>query len=100
MILGRGEAGQGTSRSASTVMLRYLDQSRAILDDTKSVVRQHHRGQPMVPYAARRVRRRGPIRALSTSRARTSRSCCGECSGGMRNRVLLAKMLREPANVI
>jgi len=99
MILGQEVPDSGTVSIGSTVMLRYLDQSRAILDDSKSVFDNITEGNPQIPFGNRVLDARAYL-ARFNFKGEDQQKLLGECSGGMRNRVLLAKMLREPANVI
>ena len=93
------EPDSGTIEIGSTVMLRYLDQSRAILDDSKTVFENITEGNPQIPFGSKVLDGRAYV-ARFNFRGEDQQKLLGECSGGMRNRVLLAKMLREPANVI
>ncbi|MCY3000783.1 MAG: energy-dependent translational throttle protein EttA [Planctomycetota bacterium] len=99
MIMGKEKPDSGTVDIGSTVMLRYLDQSRAILDDQKSVYDNITEGNPQIPYGGKVLDGRAYV-ARFNFKGEDQQKLLGECSGGMRNRVLLAKMLREPANVI
>ena len=99
MIRGQEKPDKGTVTIGSTVMLRYLDQSRAILDDQKSVYDNITEGNPQIPYGGKVLDGRAYV-ARFNFKGEDQQKLLGECSGGMRNRVLLAKMLREPANVI
>ncbi len=99
MILGQEQPDSGTVEIGSTVMLRYLDQSRAILDNDKSVYDNITEGNPQIAYGGKTLDGRAYV-ARFNFKGEDQQKLLGECSGGMRNRVLLAKMLREPANVI
>ena len=99
MILGKEQPDSGEVRIGSTVMMRYLDQSRAILDDSKSVFENITEGNVQVPFGNRVIDARAYLARFNFT-GENQQKLLGECSGGMRNRVLLAKMLREPANVI
>ena len=99
MLMGQEQPDSGRIEIGSTVVMRYLDQSRAILDDSKSVFDNITEGNPLVPFGNRTLDGRAYL-ARFNFRGEEQQKLLGECSGGMRNRVLLAKMLREPANVI
>ena len=99
MILGQEQPDSGSIVMGSTVLLRYLDQSRAILDDSKSVFDNITEGNVQIPFGNRTLDARAYL-ARFNFKGEDQQKLLGECSGGMRNRVLLAKMLREPANVI
>jgi len=99
MILGQEEPDSGRIQMGTTVLLRYLDQSRAILDDSRSVYENITEGNPQIPFGNRVLDARAYL-ARFNFKGEDQQKLLGDCSGGMRNRVLLAKMLREPANVI
>jgi energy-dependent translational throttle protein EttA len=99
MIMGQEKPDKGSVVIGSTVLMRYLDQSRAILDDSKSVFENITEGNPQVAYGGRVIDARAYLARFNFT-GENQQKLLGECSGGMRNRVLLAKMLREPANVI
>jgi sulfate-transporting ATPase len=99
IIMGKEKPDSGKVELGSTVLLRYLDQSRAILDDSKSVYDNITEGNPQIPYGGKVLDGRAYV-ARFNFKGEDQQKLLGECSGGMRNRVLLAKMLREPANVI
>jgi len=99
MILGQEQPDSGSIHIGSTVLMRYLDQSRAILDDDKSVYDNICEGNPQVRYGSAVIDGRAYV-ARFNFRGEDQQKTLAECSGGMRNRVLLARMLREPANLI
>jgi ATP-binding cassette ChvD family protein len=99
MILGQEKPDSGVVTIGATVMLRYLDQSRAILHDDKTVYDNITEGNPQIAYGGKTLDGRAYL-ARFNFKGEDQQKLLGECSGGMRNRVLLAKMLREPANVI
>jgi ATPase subunit of ABC transporter with duplicated ATPase domains len=99
MILGQEEPDEGSVHIGSTVLMRYLDQSRIILDDDKSVYDNICEGNPQVRYGNAVIDGRAYV-ARFNFKGEDQQKRLGECSGGMRNRVLLARMLREPANLI
>jgi ATP-binding cassette ChvD family protein len=99
MIMGQEQPDRGKVTIGSTVLLRYLDQSRTVLDDSKSVFDNITEGNAFIPYGGRTLQAREYV-ARFNFKGEDQQKPLGECSGGMRNRVLLAKMLREPANVI
>ncbi len=99
MILDQEQPDSGTLSLGSTVLIRYLDQSRAILDDSQSVYDNICEGNPQVRYGNSVIDGRAYV-ARFNFKGEDQQRLLGECSGGMRNRVLLARMLREPANLI
>ena len=99
MILGQEEPDSGTIDIGPTVELTYLDQSRLILDDSKSVYQNITEGNDLVPFGNSTLDGRAYV-ARFNFKGEDQQRLLGECSGGMRNRVLLARMLKHPANVI
>ena len=99
MILGQEEPDEGTITIGPTVKLTYLDQSRAILDDDKTVYENITEGNELIRYGSATLDGRAYV-ARFNFRGEDQQKKLGECSGGMRNRVLLGRMLREGGNVI
>jgi len=99
MIIGKEEPDSGSIDIGSTVEMVYLDQSRLVLDDDKTVYENITEGNEQIPFGGRVLDARAYV-ARFNFRGDDQQKRLGECSGGMRNRVLLAKMLREPANVV
>ncbi len=99
MILGQEAPDSGTVTIGATVKLTYLDQSRLILDDSKTVFENITEGNQVIPFGNITLDGRAYV-ARFQFKGEDQQKLLGECSGGMRNRVLLARMLRSPANVI
>ncbi len=99
MITGREQPDAGKVTIGSTVKMVWLDQSRTILDDEKSVYDNICEGNPQIPFGNKILDGRAYC-ARFNFKGEDQQTLLSECSGGMRNRVLLAKMLREPANVL
>ena len=99
MITGREQPDDGTITIGATVKMVWLDQSRTILDDDKSVYDNICEGNPQIPFGNKVLDGRAYC-ARFNFKGEDQQKLLSECSGGMRNRVLLAKMLREPANVL
>jgi sulfate-transporting ATPase len=99
MIVGREKPDSGEIVIGPTVKLTWLDQSRTVLDDSKSVYDNITEGNPQIPFGSKLLDGRAYV-ARFNFKGEDQQKLLGECSGGMRNRVLLAKMLRHPANVI
>jgi len=99
MITGREQPDSGKVTIGSTVKMVWLDQSRTILDDEKSVYDNICEGNPQIPFGNKILDGRAYC-ARFNFKGEDQQKLLSECSGGMRNRVLLAKMLREPANVL
>ncbi len=99
MVLGQEEPDEGRIVIGPTVKLTYLDQSRAILDDSCSVYENITEGNELIPYGSATLDGRAYV-ARFNFKGEDQQKRLGECSGGMRNRVLLARMLRHGGNVI
>jgi ATP-binding cassette ChvD family protein len=99
MILGQEQPDEGTVEIGSTVQLTYLDQSRLVLDDNQTVFQNITEGNQVIPFGNITLDGRAYV-ARFQFKGEDQQKLLGECSGGMRNRVLLARMLRSPANVI
>jgi sulfate-transporting ATPase len=99
MIVGEEKPDKGTLTLGATVQLAYVDQVRSDLDPAKTVWESISGGQEQIPLG----------KALVNSRAYVARfnflgpdqqKKVGSLSGGERNRLHLARMLRREANVI
>ncbi len=99
MILGQEEPDSGEVIIGSTVKITYLEQSRTILDDTKTVYENITEGNELIEYGNATLDGRAYV-ARFNFKGEDQQMKLGECSGGMRNRVLLARMLRGGGNVI
>ncbi len=99
LILRQEQPDRGTIAIGPTVKLTYLDQSRLILDDQKSVYDNITEGNQLIPFGGATLDGRAYV-ARFNFKGEDQQKLLGECSGGMRNRVLLARMLKIPANLI
>ena len=99
IIMGTETADGGEVEIGSTVLMRFLDQSRTVLDDDKSVFENITDGNEQLPFGTATIDSRAYL-ARFNFRGEDQQRKVSECSGGQRNRVMLAKMLREPANLI
>jgi ATP-binding cassette ChvD family protein len=100
MIVGEEQPDGGTLRLGETVRLGYVDQSRETLDARKSVWQEISEGRDDIELGGRR---RMPSRAycsLFGFRGADQQKKVGQLSGGERNRVHLAKMLKAGVNVL
>jgi energy-dependent translational throttle protein EttA len=89
----------GTIRIGPTVSIAYVDQSREKLDDSKSVWEEISGGQDMIKVGNYETPSRGYVGRFNF-RGNQQQQRIGELSGGERNRVHLAKLLRSGANVL
>jgi energy-dependent translational throttle protein EttA len=98
MILGQEQPDSGKIRIGETVTLGYVDQSRS-LDPKKSIWEEISGGTDLLKIGAREVNSRAYVARFNFSGTDQQRKV-GMLSGGERNRVHLAKMLKEGANVL
>jgi ATP-binding cassette ChvD family protein len=98
MILGQEQPDGGTLRVGETVKLGYVDQSRS-LDPEKTVWQEISGGDEEIRLGTRLVNSRAYVGKFNFGGADQQKKV-GLLSGGERNRVHLAKMLRTESNVI
>ncbi len=99
MIVGQEKPGAGSIRLGDTVKLGYVDQSRDALDAAKSVFEEISSGADEIDLGRRKMPARAYC-ALFNFRGPDQQKKTSQLSGGERNRVHLAKMLKTGANVI
>ena len=99
MIVGQEHPDGGTLTIGETVSLGYVDQSRDSLDDDKNVWEEITGGTDVIHVGKRAVPSRAYVGAFNFKGADQQKKV-GILSGGERNRVHLAKMLRRQSNVI
>ncbi len=98
MITGQEKADSGIFKIGETVQLAYVDQSRE-LDPKKSVWEEITGGQELLEIGERTINSRAYVARFNLSGSEQQRKVA-DLSGGQRNRVHLAKMLKEGANVL
>ncbi|GAC1446869.1 MAG: hypothetical protein NVSMB56_09710 [Pyrinomonadaceae bacterium] len=98
MITERETPDAGTIRKGETVKLAYVDQARE-LDADKTIWDEISDGQDVIKLGAREVPSRAYVARFNFSGSDQQKKV-GMLSGGERNRVHLAKMLKEGANVL
>jgi len=98
MIIGQEKPDSGKIRIGETVALGYVDQSRT-LDPKKSIWEEISGGTDLLKIGARDVNSRAYVARFNFSGTDQQKKV-GALSGGERNRVHLAKMLKEGANVL
>jgi len=99
MIVGTEKPDSGTLRVGDTVKIAYVDQSRDTLDDSKTVFEEITGGTDYLMLGKRKVASRGYVSRFNF-RGPDQQRKVGECSGGERNRVHLAKLLRSGGNLL
>ncbi|MDG1438902.1 MAG: energy-dependent translational throttle protein EttA [Emcibacteraceae bacterium] len=99
MITGGEEADSGALKVGETVVLGHVDQSREGLDDNKTVWEEISDGLDVFDFNGRSVPTRAYVGNFNF-KGTDQQKKLGQLSGGERNRVHLAKMLRTPANVL
>ncbi len=98
LITGQETPDSGAFKTGETVKLAYVDQSRE-LDSKKTLWEEISGGEEMIKLGAREVNSRAYVARFNFSGSDQQKRV-GGLSGGERNRVHLAKMLKESANVI
>jgi len=99
MITGQEKPDSGTIAIGETVSLGYVDQSRDALDGSKTVWEEVSGGNDIITLGKKDVQSRAYVAAFNFKGGDQQKKV-GSLSGGERNRVHLAKMLRSGANVI
>jgi sulfate-transporting ATPase len=99
MVTGQEQPDAGTIRVGETVTLGYVDQSRDVLDANKSIWEEISDGQDTVKLGGREVNSRAYVGRFNFS-GQDQQKKVGALSGGERNRVHLAKVLKSGANVL
>lgn len=99
MITGNETPDEGDFRVGDTVKLGYVDQSRDSLDPKKSVWEEISGGVDLIKLGKIEMQSRAYVSAFNFRKG-DQQALVGNLSGGQRNRVHLAKMLKEEANVI
>ncbi len=99
MITQQETPDSGTIRVGETVKLAYVDQSRDVLDPEKTVWETISDGQDMLTLGTRQVNSRAYVARFNFG-GNDQQKKVTSLSGGGRNRVHLARMLKEEANVL
>ena len=99
MIAGEETPDSGTLRIGETVKLGYVDQSRDSLAGDKSVWEEISQGEAEIDLGKRKMQSRAYVGAFNF-RGPDQQKKVGQLSGGERNRVHLAKLLRSGSNVL
>ncbi len=99
MIAGQEHPDSGELRVGQTVKLAYVEQLRSTLNADKSVWEEISGGEETITLGARTMNSRAYVASFNFLGPDQQKKV-GVLSGGERNRVLLAKMLKEGANVL
>ena len=99
MIAGDETPDAGSLRLGDTVQLAYVDQSRDSLDDSKTVWQEISGGQDIIQVGSYETPSRAYVGRFNF-KGQTQQQLIGELSGGERNRVHLAKVLRSGGNLL
>lgn len=100
MITGQEKPDSGTLRLGERVKISYVDQSRDALDPGKTVFEEISQGHDMLDMGnGQRMHARSYV-GLFNFRGPDQQKFVGQLSGGERNRVHLAKLLRRGGNVL
>jgi sulfate-transporting ATPase len=99
MLVGQEKPDAGTMRIGDTVKLAYVDQSRDALAAGKSVWEEISGGAERIPLGKREIASRAYVASFGFKGADQQKRV-GDLSGGERNRVHLAKLLKSGGNVL
>jgi ATP-binding cassette ChvD family protein len=99
MIIGQEKPDSGALKLGDTVKLAYVDQSREVLDPGKTIWETISEGREIIELGSRSVNSRAYVARFNISGTDQQKKV-GLLSGGERNRVHLARILKEGANVI
>ena len=99
MIMGQEKPDTGELKVGETVQLAYVDQSRDALDPTKNVWAEISGGEDRILVGKREIASRAYVSQFNFQGSDQQKKV-GDLSGGERNRVHLAKLLRRGGNVL
>ncbi|HRK70141.1 MAG TPA: energy-dependent translational throttle protein EttA [Micropepsaceae bacterium] len=99
MLTGQEKPDGGTLKLGETVQLSYVDQSRDALNPNKTVWEEISGGLDLLPMGKKEVSSRAYVGAFNFKGGDQQKKV-GQLSGGERNRVHLAKMLKSGGNVM
>jgi sulfate-transporting ATPase len=99
MITGQEQPDDGTLRLGDTVELAYVDQSRDVLDPGKTVWEEISEGYDQIEVGGREMSSRAYVGSFNFKGA-DQQAPVAKLSGGERNRVHLAKVLRRGGNLL
>jgi energy-dependent translational throttle protein EttA len=99
MITGQEKPDAGVIELGPSVVLSYVDQHRDALDDSRTVFEEITDGKDRIELGNLTMNSRVYV-ARFNFRGTSQQKKVGECSGGERNRIHLAKMLRRGGNLV
>jgi energy-dependent translational throttle protein EttA len=99
MIMGQEKPDRGALRLGESVRLAYVDQSRDTLDPTKTVWAEISGGEDQLQLGTRQVASRAYVASFNLKGADQQKRV-GDLSGGERNRVHLAKVVKSGGNLV
>jgi ATP-binding cassette ChvD family protein len=99
MLTGTEAPDAGRVKVGETVQLAYVDQSRDVLDDSRTVYEEITDGQDLIQVGHREVNGRAYVAGFNFKGSDQQKNV-GHLSGGERNRVHLAKVLKSGGNVL
>jgi ATP-binding cassette ChvD family protein len=99
LLTGQEKPDSGTLRIGDTVHMGYVDQSRDALDPNKTVWQEISGGTDIIEFGKTRMNSRAYVGAFNFKGGDQQKKL-GQLSGGERNRVHLAKMLKSGANLL
>lgn len=99
MIAGKEKPDSGSFKVGETVKMAYVDQTRETLDPNKTVFEELSEGLDIIPLGGREVPSRAYVSWFNFSGTDQQKKV-GTLSGGERNRVNMAKIFKEGANLL
>ncbi len=99
MITGQEKPDEGTFKVGDTVKLAYVDQERDILDPEKTIFETISEGRETIRLGSREVNARAYVARFNFTGS-DQQARVGRISGGQRNRVHLARILKEGGNLL
>jgi sulfate-transporting ATPase len=99
MLMGTEKADSGTLRIGESVKIAYVDQSRDTLDDTKTAFEEISDGLDTITVGTYTTSSRGYVGRFNF-KGTDQQKLVGQLSGGERNRLHLAKVLKAGGNVL